>query len=290
MNFTYGLELEFADVRYGQELPEGCSWNKQDGTIVNSNGVANCPNGKHWSWGGEINTKPTVSIDEQVQVVESILDILNPPPVINYRCNLHVHVGIRGLRDNLVLLKQLVGYIDRNQEDVFRIVDPIPIPCKKDFLSSEEYKGAVKRYRRRLRSHQSVLSSSQIRTMLSAISSEELYLAHFLKSKRTGLPQKQLHQRCGINIRSLWENDETIEFRHFPGSDNIREIASALVWCQQFLEHALGDTGWPIEIKNLQFPTFRPYIHDLERIYSLTYYKLPAKIIRENLIKLGFDI
>ncbi|MEN6369497.1 MAG: hypothetical protein ABFD77_07360, partial [Thermotogota bacterium] len=58
-SFTYGVELEYADVKFGNPLPNGCAWNTKDNTIVNSNGIANDPLGKLWLFGGEINTRPT---------------------------------------------------------------------------------------------------------------------------------------------------------------------------------------------------------------------------------------
>ena len=44
-------------------------WNDKDNTIVNSNGVANDPLGKLCKYGGEINTKPTSTVEEQVEII-----------------------------------------------------------------------------------------------------------------------------------------------------------------------------------------------------------------------------
>ena len=101
--FTYGCEHEFADWSVDSKLPEGCLWNHDDYTIVNSNGIANDPKGKLWRFGGEINTRPTSSIEEQCDIL-SQLKMLQPTPKINYRSNLHVHVRVPGLKNDLELV------------------------------------------------------------------------------------------------------------------------------------------------------------------------------------------
>lgn len=289
MNLTFGAELEFADVRYGQPLPEGCQWNRQDYSLVNSNSIANCPVGKYYGFGGEINTKPTNTVEEQVQVFEDILSILEPQPVINYRCNLHIHVGIKRLRDNLPALKSLLTYTAANQLDIFQYIELIPKPTNGQYPKTEEYKGAMKRYRRRHQSHQSVLSVDQVYKMLIADNTEEFYLSHFVTDKQ-GIPQKQLHQRCGINFRSLWENNETIEFRHFPGTINSQEFRSCVSWCEEFVNAALETNEPPVSILNrrtdLIFPKFVKYDHVLELGYEATSHHLPAKVREENIKRL----
>ncbi len=284
---TFGAELEFADVLYGQRLPTGNSWNTQDYTIVNSNGVANCPIGKYYQYGGEINTKPTNTVEEQVNNFVNIISILRPKPVINYRCNLHIHAGMRGLRDDLSKLKTLLSYIDRYQQEIFDLIEPIPEPTRQEYRFAEEYAGAMRRYRRRFQSHQSVLAPSQVEKMMNATTTEEFYLAHFRVDKK-GVPQKQLHQRCGINLRSLWENDETIEFRHFPGTINSHEFNSCLEWVECFMEVAFYDispTDVMVSHPNWVFPKFKPYEHDLEVIYQLTKHSQPPAVKMENIAR-----
>ena len=61
--FDYGTELELADVDTKITLPEGNEWNSQETDITNTNGIGNDP----WKilnrYGGEINVKPTATID-----------------------------------------------------------------------------------------------------------------------------------------------------------------------------------------------------------------------------------
>lgn len=286
LNITYGSELEFADVKYGQHLPEGNSWNKQDYSIVNSNGVANCPVGKYYEFGGEINTKPTNSISDQCENFEEILTALNPIAVVNYRCNLHIHVGLRGLKDDLTALKKLLSYIDIWQQTIFKITENVPKPTIQEYSDAASFQGAMKRYRRRFKSHQSVLTPQQVSVMLRSSTTKEFYLAHFVNDKQ-GKPQKQLHQRCGINLRSLWENDETIEFRHFPGTVDSTEFRSAVTWCSLFMEAALETSVSPnVILENnqwLKFPEFKPYNHNLELGYVQTCHDIPTPIRIQNI-------
>jgi hypothetical protein len=250
--------------------------------MVNSDGFANCPTGKNWPFGGEVNTRPTATIDEQVQVIGEILDCLDPKPTINYRCNLHFHVGVPGLANDLAALKRLVQYVHDNEEETYRLIEPIPEPTREQYPVEEDYKGAVKRFRRRKQSHQSKLTDKQVARMLASETVSEFYLAHFVTDKK-GVPQKHLHQRCGINLRALWEGPTgTIEFRHFPGTLDLHKYKNSLSWCAAFLYSALNQplvTPQAIldnaifGINEKDFPRFEPYVHWMEMRYKKTCFK-----------------
>jgi hypothetical protein len=292
LKLTFGAELEFADVKYGQPLPEGNAWNRQDDSLVNSNGIANCPIGKYWPYGGEINTKPTDTVREQTENFMAVVACLDPAPVINYRCNLHIHVGLRGLRDDLEMLKKLLRYIDTYQLTIWQLIERIPEPKREEYYSFPEYAGAMRRYKRRKQSHQSVLSPRQVAKMLAAKNTEEFYLTHFNFS-RQGVPQKHLHQRCGINLRSLWENDETIEFRHFPGTLDPVEFNTCVTWCEQFMKTALDDQDHPLTILEAmgkpRFPQFKKYDHILEQGYEQTSHHQPIAVRKANIERLSHE-
>lgn len=284
MNLTYGAELEFADVLYGQPLPEGNAWNKQDYSIVNSNGIANCPIGKFYEYGGEINTPPTDNVEDQVANFIGVLAVLKPAAVVNYRTNLHIHVGLKGLSENLNALKALIFYIDEWQENIFELIEPIPEPTRQEYPVDVEYKGAMKRFRRRQQSHQARLSKGQVKKMLEAKTTEEFYLAHFRLS-HAGVPQKHLAQRTGINLRSLWENNETIEFRHFPGTTNPEQFRNCVTWCSQFMEAALITHEAPVTLlsrmpSKMGFPKFKPYVHWMEERWNQTSHSVKPDEVR----------
>lgn len=268
---TFGAELEYADVRYGQRLPDGCCWNKMDHTIVNSNGIANDPLGRLWVYGGEINTRPTGTAEEQAELFAEINEMLDPPPVINYRDNLHIHVRVPGLKDDLDACKKLLRYIVKHADSIYALVDPIPKPSTDDYPDSEAYAGAMKRYHRRKVSHQHRLPPGRVAEMLTASSSSQFYKMHgpLCKNGR----RLMLSTRAGINIRQMWQGTETIEFRHFPGTIDKEEFHSCCKWCEMFLHAALVTEQTPEELlaeRPLKFPKFKPYDHDLEMIYRKT--------------------
>lgn len=252
--FTYGLELEYADVLVGSDLPAECYWNDKDYSIVNSSGIANDPKGKLWPFGGEINTRPTHSVEEQVAVVRSINAMLHPKPVVNYKCNLHVHIGVPGLERDLQGCKRLLQYITDHQ-DVLEVIDPLPRPDKSMFYA-EEYKGALARHRRNMVSHRKMLSGERLGMIMQAGTMDEFMDEHAPVGNK-GQRLWFIAPRPGINIRQLQET-KTVEFRHFFQTLSMREIESSLIWCREFMQLALTDGKDPLTIldnHSLKFPT-----------------------------------
>lgn len=242
-DFTYGLELEYADVLVGSSLPEGCHWNDKDYSIVNSSGIANDPKGELWPFGGEINTRPTNTVNEQVEVVKDINGMLTPDPVVNYKCNLHVHIGVPGLERDLGGCKQLLSYIAHYAEEAMAIVDPLP-PVGYVFDTEEEYAGAVARRKRNLVSHQQMIPEARLQEALGARTMQEFFNGHAPASKN-GNRLWFIAPRPGINLRQLQET-RTVEFRHFFQTLNLHEIWSCLVWCREFVNLALTSGKSPL--------------------------------------------
>ncbi len=67
-SFTYGLEIELADVDRQKALPSGCSWNALECDIVNSDGRAIDPSGVLHSIGGDVNTPVTTTREAQAAI------------------------------------------------------------------------------------------------------------------------------------------------------------------------------------------------------------------------------
>jgi len=258
-NFTFGTELEFADVDIFSALPFGCSWNKKDYSIVNSNGIANDPSGEIWRYGGEINTKPTDSIEEQLKIIEQIIKRLSPKPVINYKCNLHVHVGYEGVEKDLAGLKKIIKLAHEIPASTWDTIDPIEFPQRDYFKSEEEFKAAKKRYRRNLVSHRYQLNPKKLKLVLASNSVEEFINKH--ATQTNGKLHWAITPRCGINLRQINET-KTIEFRHFFGTLNLKEYESCLTWCRDFVFNALNDLGLPAT-EGLVFPKPKRYDHRL---------------------------
>lgn len=287
--FSYGVELEYGNCWRGVELPDGAEWNVLDNTCVSSTGIANDPQGKIYEYGGEINTRPTDTIIEQVehiQLINKVLTAGRTAPVVNYRSNLHIHVRVPGLHEDLEALKRLLRYVTTYQQQAFDIVETIPTPDPK-VLKPEVYKWAKKRMNRRKTSHQHTLSEKRVQAMLAATTPLEFYHEHAHKDAK-GNPAWFQCPRAGINLRQLFEHTNTIEFRHFPGTLDATEMESAITWCHYFIDAALNyDDKAPRDILtdfNFKFADFQPYEYETEQVYQATNFSSNTRKSVEKLL------
>lgn len=284
--FTYGAELELADIDSQRGLPPGFGWDRKDVSMVNSNGVAVDPTHRLYRYGGEINTPPTTTIEEQVKAFKLALNRF-PGATVNYRSNLHVHIGINSLRHDLVTLKAAQTYIHKQMPQVLPLIEPIPKPSRTDY-TEEAFVGALWRYKRRYRSHQTLLSAKRLCAQSKTTTPEQFFRAEVPASK-AGKPMWHAQRRCCVNLRHLRETD-TVEFRHFPGTLNPIEFQSALIWCREFTNAMLNTQEPALDLFNrliLKLPKFEPYIHDIEQGYLLTCHDgtVPCKLLPGNIQK-----
>lgn len=271
--WTYGVEHEWGDVRVGDKLPAGTTWNHNDNTVVNSNGIANDPMGKIYPFGGEINTKPTDTPQGQVDILNEMLASLDPKPAVNYRSNLHVHVRVPGLKDDLESLKQLLGYIHKWMPTLYPKIDPIPYPTTEDYPTKESFDGAMKRYKRRKRSHQYMYPANAFKRMMAATTPQEFYLGETVIGSN-GKPAFAIATRAGINLRQIFEETNTIEFRHFTGSLEPHKLLDSIEWCKDFLNLALNFPEVSpltlLENRKYDFQPFHKYDYTMEKMYERT--------------------
>jgi len=277
--WSYGVELEYGNCYRFCELPEGAKWNDKDNTCVSSTGIANDPEGILYKYGGEINTNPTFDIEEQVRHIQKINECLYPAPIVNYRSNLHIHIRVPGLHESLDDCKKLLRYIDTYQQQAFDIVEYIPVP-NKSVLFPEVYEWELKRMKRRLKSHQYKLPKNRVQAMLNADSTTEFYEEHAPLTEKGRM--WYFSPRAGINLRQMWEESNTIEFRHFPGTLDATEMRSCITWCQQFLDSILNSQEelTPREIYmngSYKFPKFQPYEFETEQVYQWTNFDTNTK-------------
>lgn len=289
-DFTYGVELEIADVDTRIKLPRNNKWDFKDYTIANTCGVCNDPKKEFTIYGGEINTEPANTVEEQVENIKEIFNVLGERKSINHTTNMHIHVGVPGLSSDLHALKKLAVYIYENQEDAFSITEDLREPLISDFINEEEFKGAKKRYHRRKVSHQNKLRKNVLDKLLSATTPKEFY-EFFAPLGKNGKRQWQLVTRCGINLMQLFNETDTVEFRHFTTTFNLFEIKSSIEWCKLFMEGALisGKTPKDIIKENdwMRFPKFGEYNHRRQKILEMTSVgKLSRKQVKENINKL----
>lgn len=285
---TYGAELELSDWPRREPLAPGQGVDLKDNTMVNSNGVAVDPRGELWPWGGEIQTAPTTEASGQA---DQLADIMRrwPETTVNYRSNLHVHVRVPGLRESLEHLKKTQLFIHRWMPELLPVIEPLPRPTN-DYKTEEEYEGALKRWRRRRVSHQKLMLSERLRFQQEATTPENFRDREYCDFRTRAL-HPAIHPRLCVNLRQLWETD-TIEFRHFPGTTEPRELLAAVEWCRAFVFMMLREGELEQDPRMLarqyapRLPRFQRYDHWLERGYNNTSVKfwprseLPARIDR----------
>lgn len=267
---TFGAEHEWGDWPLDRPLPVGYGRDTHDNTIVNSNGIANDPTGRLYNYGGEINTPPTDSAEGQVDCLWELRDLL-PEAVVNYRSNLHVHVRIPSLREDLSALKQVQRYIHANLRTALAVVEPLMRPMELEYATTVEFEGALRRWRRRRVSHQTLLTPDRLARQLSAGTIDEFFRWEPPEDKQ-GRPLWHCQPRLAVNLRQLKETD-TVEFRHFPGTLDANQMRAAVTWCQDFLEAAVGDR--PVsrvvtQYHTSDFPPFPAYVHWQETRYRAT--------------------
>ena len=136
---SFGAELELADIDQRKGLPDSFAWDRSDPSMVNSNGIAIDPKGISYSFGGEVQTKPTIGIQKQIQGFQKIIEWFGNATV-NYRSNLHIHVQVKGLSDNLRLLKRFQKIIHTEVKEEICNIEHIPEPLKKEYATTERYK------------------------------------------------------------------------------------------------------------------------------------------------------
>lgn len=269
-NWTYGAEHELADWPLDRPMPAGFKQDTRDYTIVNSNGIAADPKGKLYRFGGEFNTPPTGDPYGQVLALQAIKDRY-PEATVNYRSNLHIHVRVPGLKDDLTLLKRVQLFIHEEMPKALLHVQELPRPTAEEYPRPEELDGALRRWRRRRVSHQTLLTPARLWKQLEAKTVEEFFAAEVPHTKE-GVPQWHLQPRLCVNLRQMRETD-TVEFRHFAGTLDEGEMLACVEWCRDFLRHALVAkplTDMWEKYPSPLFPAFPKYVHWMENNYRST--------------------
>lgn len=265
---TYGAEFELSDF----DRREVAAWafDERDVTMVNTNGVAVDPRGLTYPYGGEILARPSGSPSG---VADQLLSMLALRPTVNYRSNLHVHVRVPGLREDLGALKRVQRYVATWMPRLLPVIEPIPEPERRNYPDAEAWRGARARHARRRVSHQKLLSPSRVAAQMAATTPDE-FLDAEVRHAPTGRLFWATCPRACVNLRQLRETD-TVEFRHYPGSVDPEEVLTAVQWADAFMRLALDGTVDPTRYYLEHFavrrwPSFRMYDHRLECRYRRT--------------------
>lgn len=258
--FTWGYEIEWGDVDRRLTPPEHLGkWEFAETDIVNIHEpfkyIACDPLGKEPYMGGEINTKPTATWQQQVDRVMELhqffVDAGNQPSAscVNHG---HLHVFVPGLKDDLDGLKRLISYIKANQADT--------IEACYGFYESGQMKGAkgAKMY----------LKYDGGREMPDYMCDNIVNLAtdfeHFIKLHAAGKDGVSMGRpfRYAINTYCM-KHTGTIEFRCFRSSTKREEIEAQFRFAEKFIDAALNDGPSVKEILSADTYKFPPFVWDL---------------------------
>jgi hypothetical protein len=258
--FTWGYEIEWGDVDRRLTPPEHLGkWEFAETDIVNIHEpfkyIACDPLGTDPYMGGEINTKPTATWQQQVDRVMELhqffVDAGNQPSAscVNHG---HLHVFVPGLKNDIEALKRLIAYIKANQADT--------IEACYGFYENGQMKNAkgAKMY----------LKYDGGREMPEYMCDNIINLAtdfeHFIKLHAAGKDGVSMGRpfRYAINTYCM-KHTGTIEFRCFRSSTKREEIESQFRFAEKFIDAALNGGPSVKEILEADTYTFPPFVWDL---------------------------
>ncbi len=259
--FTWGYELEVGDVSRDLDLGELGSWATSETDIVNLKPpyrhIAADPLGLEPPMGGEINTRPTKTIDGQIQRIKDILQLVRDngeEATISHCVNeIHVHVHVPGLIDDIDALKRLTKYIQDNQWTVIeKCVQYEEHPLMKETKTARRYcKWDMGRY-------MPDWMCENIYNM--ATNFEEFYVIQCCGKDGVS---RRMPFRYAINTYCL-KHMETIEFRCFRASLDFDEIRDCMQFVNDFVNAALNNGPSAEELIEENQYKFPPFIYDHE--------------------------
>lgn len=236
--FTYGMEIEWGDIPRSFSIPDNLgAWEYSERDIINLRdpykNVCADPLGIEPPMGGEINTKPTKTWQEQVDRYFELKQLFTDngnEPTVGVTAHTHIHCRVPGLRDDINALKRLTKYIKENQDAA---VDRVY-----GFFEHNQMKGA--------KGSKMYLKFDGGRTMPDYMSDNILNLAtdfdSFIKMHAAGKDGVSMGRpfRYAINMYAL-KHIDTVEFRLFRGTLDRRELESCFRFVEDFLDAALND-------------------------------------------------
>ena len=261
-DYTWGYEIEWGDIDRRTIIPPHLGkWEFAETDIVNLigeyRGIACDPLGEIPPVGGEINTKPTSTWQEQVDRIMELKKLftnLNQTPTASCVNHGHLHVFVPGLKDDIGALKKLIKYIRDNQH---MVIDR----C----------------YQFRL--HQDMSLSKTAKTYLKWDGGRPMpdYMANniidlannfedFIRLHAAGKDGVSMGRpfRYAINTYCM-KHTGTIEFRSLRSTVEKREIEDSFRFAEKFIDAALNDGPSVEDILSeydYQFPKFE-YDHEM---------------------------
>jgi len=236
--FTFGYEIEWGDIDRTLEIPPHLgAWEYAETDIVNIHEpykyIACDPLGTEPPVGGEVNTKPTATWEEQVARIMEIHELFvangdrPSASVVNHG---HLHVFVPGLKDDVEALKRLIAYIQKNQTDT--------IEACYQFRDKNEMK--------LLKGSKMYLKLDGGREMPDYMCENIINLTtdfdHFIKLHAAGKDGVSMGRpfRYAINTYCM-KHTGTIEFRCFRSTTDRKQIEDQFKFAVAFIDAALND-------------------------------------------------
>ena len=272
--FTYGMEIEWGDIPRSFDIPEHLgTWEYSERDIINlrepHENVCADPLGENPPFGGEINTKPTRTWEEQVDryfELKQLFEVMGHNPTVSTTCHTHIHCRVPGLRDDIDSLKSLTRYIQRNQA--------VAVDRVYGFYETHEMKY--------VKGSKMYLKYDGGRLMPDYIANNILNLAtdfdSFIKMHAAGKDGVSMGRpfRYAINMYAL-KHIDTIEFRFFRGTLDREELESCFRFVTDFLDAALNDGPDVFELFMTNQYKFPPMIWSLPQFLGWSKTKHPEK-------------
>lgn len=251
---SFGCELEWSDVDRRVDIPEELgSWEGpkiagyymgSEIDIVNTKGEwkghGTDPLCLDCKVGGEIHTQPSETIDTQMFRVMRIMDLFS---TICVACpnHGHIHVGIKGIKNDLQALKNLFAYTQLNEADLIRECcgyskdEEYEIGCSdvEDWVKSYLLVGDGKSINPDLYAQVAEAESvSEIMKLLEETPCDDWYWVSDVRDETSN------SHRTAFNLFNLTKGG-TVEFRIFRATTNPVELYSSLYFAKRYVEEAL---------------------------------------------------
>jgi len=258
--YTWGMEIEWGDIPRSFKIPENFgAWEYSERDIINLRepykNICADPLGIDPPVGGEINTKPTKTWEEQIDIyfeLKKLFDDNGTPPTICSTTHTHIHCFVPKLKDDIDSLKKFIKYVKENQH--------IAIDTAYGFYAHDEMKS--------VKGAKSYLKYDGGRFMPDYMCNNIINFAtsfdSFIKLHAAGKDGVSIGRpfRYGINTYSM-KHIGTIEFRFFRASLNQEEINSCFRFTSDFISAALNDGPTVYDLLSTNKYKFPPMIWDL---------------------------
>jgi hypothetical protein len=235
-SFTLGCELEWGDIDKSLIIPRHLGrWDWSETDIVNNLGefknVACDPQGQRPKWGGEINTFPSHTVDDQMSIIKELKEYFESKgntPTASSVSHTHIHIHVPGLKDDILALKKLMLYIKDNQDDAIQF-------CGKFEDSPEIKKLKAKMYLKQdggRRTPEYIIDN-----IVKLANNFDDFILHHSTGK-DGISRGRPF-RFAINTYSM-KHLNTVEFRFFRSSVDLLEIRDCFEFSLDFMFNALN--------------------------------------------------